>query len=60
MDEEEFMKTNVNTAFVIKIDLNSLKGFKKKMIELVNEYDSKIIYHTSSPYKLKIKEEDNK
>ena len=57
MDEEEFKKTNINTAVVIKLDMEDLKVFKSDMLDLVKKYDGDIIYHTVSPYKLKITQE---
>ena len=54
MDEEDFKKTNVNLAIVVKVDLNIIGEFKKSLIDVIKEYDGKIIYHTVSPYKLTV------
>lgn len=57
MDEEEFMRTNINTAYVIKVDLNNIKDFKQKLAKLVDESGADIIYHTVSAYKLNVIED---
>jgi len=57
MDDDEFKKTNVNVACVIKVDLNTVKDFKAELLRIVKENEGDIIYHTVSPYKLKIVEE---
>jgi hypothetical protein len=57
MNEEEFKKTNINVACVIKVDLNTVKEFKDSLLKIVNTCGGDIIYHTVSPYKLKIIEE---
>lgn len=54
MDEEEFMRTNINTAYVIKVDLNLVNELKRKIIDVVKEFNGDIIYHTVSAYKLKV------
>jgi len=57
MDENEFRKTNVKVACVLKMDLNSVTEFKKELLELIKKYEGGIIYHTVSPYKLVIVED---
>jgi len=60
MDEQEFRKTNINVACVIKVDLNTIKEFKEQLLSLVKEHNGDIIYHTVSPYKLKVIEDKPK
>jgi hypothetical protein len=57
MDEDEFRKTNINVACVIKLDLNNVKEFKEELLSLIDNYKGDIIYHTVSPYKLRVVEE---
>jgi len=57
MDEAEFKKTNVKVACVLKMDLESVGGFKADLLEILKKHGGDIIYHTVSPYKLIIKED---
>jgi hypothetical protein len=57
MDENEFMKTNVKVACVLKMDLSSTAAFKKELLDIVKKYNGEVIYHTVSPYKLIIVED---
>jgi len=57
MDENEFMKTNVNVACVVKLDLSSSGEFKKELLALIKRHGGSIVYHTVSPYKLIVSED---
>lgn len=57
MDDDEFRKTNVKVACVLKMELDSVSEFKKDLLELLKMYGASIIYHTVSPYKLVIVED---
>lgn len=57
MNDDDFLKTNIKVACVLKMELSSVDEFKKELSDLIRRYDGSIIYHTVSPYKLKIVEE---
>jgi adenine-specific DNA methylase len=57
MNEDEFMKTKVKVACILRMSFDDVTPFKKDLAELVKKFNADIIYHTVSPYKLVIKEE---
>ena len=57
--EDDFLKTNVKFACVLKMDLERIVNFKKELANLVTRYGGDIIYNSVSMYRLKIVEEKN-